>query len=197
VTFQQANTIEVCERSEQALIVIENNNIKWYDSETATTPIQTGRFLNRIYTEVGTFTYYATQTVNNCESEKNSRTVEVFAGPQQPNIDTNNLELCQNTETGVLEVEKKSIDETIVWTNQNGASLTLGTTLQVPLENSRIGNNTVYAHTSVSGCSESSDRIPLTYQIISQPNAPDIKSSQFCFTGEPITLEIERGFNVT
>src|SRR5690606_32015395 len=87
--------------------------------------------------------------------------------------------------------------ETIVWTNENGASLTLGTTLQVPLENSRIGNNTVYAHTSVSGCSESSDRIPLTYQIISQPNAPDIKSSQFCFTGEPITLEIERGFNVT
>ncbi|MCK9561243.1 MAG: gliding motility-associated C-terminal domain-containing protein, partial [Bacteroidales bacterium] len=197
VKFQHANNIEICEKSEQALIVTENNNIKWYDSETATTPIQIGRFLNKTYTEVGTFTYYATQTVNNCESEKNSTTVTVFSGPQPPSIVTNNLTLCEKTETGILEVSKNSPNETIVWTKENGESITLGTTLQVPIENSPIGFTRVYAHTAVSGCSEPSDKIPLTYQIVSQPNAPNVKQSQFCFTGTSIMLEVEKGVNVS
>jgi len=53
-------------------------NLKWYDDYQSTTPIKTGETFTASYPESGNFSYYVTQTIENCESSKSEIVITVI-----------------------------------------------------------------------------------------------------------------------
>jgi hypothetical protein len=203
VTFQPANDITMCENKSDpnAKITIstqEEGYIRWYDSETSETPsIDDNRYLTQSLSAAGTFTHFATQTINGCESERNSKTIEILEGPQEPIIVTNNQTICKNDDPKTLQVTTHNNNETISWTNENGDHIGNGTSLTVPKEETPVGGSyTFFAHARVQGCL-SIATTALNYSV-TEANVPEIKDSIFCFDENSTpTLEVIKGANIS
>src|SRR5690606_39814785 len=72
-----AEAQEFCEGATVADLVAEGTESKWYDAEDATTPLTED-------TVLVAGTYYATQTIDGCESEKLAVEVTVNPTPETP-----------------------------------------------------------------------------------------------------------------
>lgn len=143
-------------------IEITGTSIKWYDSITngsliaETTPLENGK------------TYYASQTINNCEGPRFGVTITLVNTPVAPTGNTNQ-EFCkiQNATLNDIVISGQNIK----WydTSFSAASLP-NTTL---LENKR----TYYASQTV-GCE--SDRTPILVHIYDTSLPTGNKNQQFC-----------------
>jgi gliding motility-associated-like protein len=137
-------------------IIIAGQNIKWYDALTAgslllnTTPLQNGN------------TYYTSQTINNCESDR----IPVIVNIQNTLAPTGNAKqsFCtgQNPTLKTMEV----VGTTIKWYD----SATLGNLLAdtTPL----VDGKTYYATQTVNDC-ESINRLAVTVSLINSLPAND------------------------
>jgi gliding motility-associated-like protein len=137
-------------------IAITGQNIKWYDALTAgTLLLNTTRLQNGI-------TYYASQTINGCESER----VPVVVNIQNTAIPTGNAKqtFCtgQNPTLNTIVV----VGTAIKWYD----SITLGNLLadNTPL----VDGKTYYATQTVNNC-ESTNRLVVTISLISSLPAND------------------------
>ncbi len=146
-----------------ANVQITGQNIKWYDAQTAgtllsnTTPLQNG------------VTYYASQTVNGCESERIAVLITI-QNTLAPTGTTNQL-FCtgQNPTIANLEITETSIK----WYDAptNGSLLSKTTTLQ--------DGKTYYASQTINNCE--GPRFGVTASIVNTPPIPTGNSEQsFC-----------------
>lgn len=135
-------------------IVISGQNIKWYDAVTGgnllpnTTPLQNGT------------TYYASQTINNCESAR----VPVLITIQNTPSPTGNANqsFCSTENATIANIAITGTD--IIWYD----SLTGNTVL--PASTLLQNNITYYATQTINGC-ESPIRLAISIQLINTLNA--------------------------
>ncbi|MCD0473247.1 T9SS type B sorting domain-containing protein [Flavobacterium sp. EDS] len=128
-------------------IQITGNNIKWYDAVT------NGNILPNT-TLLQNDTYYATQTINGCESERLA--VNVKIQDTQPPILNGNQSFCAQQNATISDI--KINGQNIKWYD----SFTTGTDLSesTPLENGII----YYASQTINGCE--SERSSITINIL-------------------------------
>lgn len=131
-------------------ITITGQNLKWYDA------LISGNILNN-NTLLESRTYYATQTVNNCESSKLAITVKIQDTPS-PIADADQHFCVQQNAT--LNSVKAS-GQNIKWYNSGSAGINLP-------ESTRLENGmTYYATQTINNC-ESNERAAIHTQILEQ-----------------------------
>ncbi|MBC7748545.1 MAG: T9SS type B sorting domain-containing protein, partial [Methylotenera sp.] len=142
-------------------IIISGQNIKWYDNLTNgtllsnTAPLQNGT------------TYYASQTINGCESER----IPVLINIQNTPVPTGNANqtFCssQNPTLDTIQISGTSTK----WYNSSGTLLINSTSLQ--------NGMTYYATQTVNNCE--SERLGITISIVNTPATPTaITTQSFC-----------------
>jgi gliding motility-associated-like protein len=135
-------------------IVINGQNIKWYDAASG------GNLLLSTVNLVNGITYYASQTINGCESNRTSILVNIQNTPAP--TATINQSFCST--------ENATLSNIII----NG-SLTLwyvDATSSIPLPSNTllVNNTTYYASQTINNC-ESITRTPVTISLINTLNA--------------------------
>ncbi|MFB9110909.1 T9SS type B sorting domain-containing protein [Flavobacterium gyeonganense] len=145
-----------------ANIQITGTQIKWYDTLNngsllaETTNLQNGK------------TYYASQTVNNCESTRMGVTVSIVNTPSAPTGNANQF-FCKNVNATLSNIQISG--QNIKWYDTNFAAAALpNTTL---LEN----NRTYYASQTV-GCE--SDRTAISVKVYDTALPTGNRNQQFC-----------------
>lgn len=145
-----AEAQEFCEGATVADLVAEGTEIKWYDAEDATMPLTED-------TVLVAGTYYATQTIDGCESERFAVEVTLTTAPiiiTQPTDQTLSI-----GETATFSVEAEdaaefqwslSADDGITWTEIDGETASTYTTEPVTEEM----NGNLYRVTVINDCGE-------------------------------------------
>lgn len=141
---------------------ITGTSIKWYDSAingsllTETTSLEDGK------------TYYASQTINNCEGPRFGVTVSIVTTPSIPSA---------NQEQAFCKKENKTLNDiqitgqNIKWFDSNFSATVLPNT--TVLED----NRTYYASQTI-GCE--SDRVPILVHVYDTPLPTGNNNQQFC-----------------
>ncbi|MFA9187600.1 T9SS type B sorting domain-containing protein, partial [Flavobacterium magnesitis] len=145
-----------------AEIQVTGQNIKWYDA------LNNGSLLTETTNLVDGKTYYASQTVNNCESERLAITVSVVNTPSTPTAN-GNQSFCKKENATLNNVQISG--QNIRWydTNFSAASLPNTTLLE--------DNKTYYASQTI-GCE--SDRTPVLIRVYETPLPTANNNQLFC-----------------
>ena len=135
-------------------IAITGQNIKWYDALT------NGNLLSNSTTLVNGATYYASQTINGCESKRASVLVNIQNTPA-PTGNTNQS-FCTSQNATLLNIVVSGTN--VVWYNSP--------TSTSPLANTTLltNNTTYYTTQTINGC-ESVNRLAVTINLINTLNA--------------------------
>ncbi|MBF4508019.1 T9SS type B sorting domain-containing protein [Flavobacterium sp. JLP] len=151
-------------------IQITGTSIKWYDS------LNNGSLLAETAHLVDGKTYYASQTVNDCESPRFGITISIVNTPAAP-TGNGNLSFCKKENATLNDIQPS--EQNIKWYDTGFSAAVLpNTTL---LEN----NKTYYASQTI-GCE--SDRTPFTVQVYDTALPTGNANQQFCID-EIATLE--------
>lgn len=150
-------------------IQVTGQNIKWYDA------LSSGSLLSETTNLINGKTYYASQTVNNCESERFGIIVSVVNTPSAPTAN-GNQSFCKNENATLNNVQ--ILGQNIKWYDTNFVAATLPNT--TILEN----NRTYYASQTI-GCE--SDRTPILVRIHDTPLPTASNNQQFCID-ENVTI---------
>jgi len=143
-------------------IQVTGQNIKWYDA------LSSGSLLSETTNLINGKTYYASQTVNNCESERFGIIVSVVNTPSVPTAN-GNQSFCKNENATLKNVQ--ILGQNIKWYDTNFAAASLpNTTL---LED----NKTYYASQTI-GCE--SDRTPVLIRVYNTPLPTANNNQPFC-----------------
>ncbi|WP_017495193.1 T9SS type B sorting domain-containing protein [Flavobacterium sp. WG21] len=157
-----------------ASIQIAGNNIKWYDAQTAGTLLSNTTLLQN------GLTYYATQTINGCESERIPVTVNI-QNTAAPTGDANQP-FCTGQNPTIANIQTNG--NAVKWYDSlhNGSLLVETTNL--------TDGKTYYASQTINGCE--SPRFGVTVSIVSTPSAPTGNANpQFCKSENATLKEIQ------
>ena len=145
-----------------ANIQITGTSVKWYDA------LNNGSLLAQTTNLQNGKTYFASQTVNNCESPRFGVTVSIVNTPSAPAVSAN-PSFCKNESAKLNDIQISG--QNIKWYDTNIATVALpNTTL---LEN----NRTYYASQTV-GCE--SDRKPVLVKVYDTALPTGNRNHQFC-----------------
>ena len=135
-------------------ITITGQNIKWYDAPT------NGNLLPNTTALVNGTTYYASQTINGCESNRVPVLVQIQNTPT-PSGNTNQS-FCSTANATVADIITNGINT--IWYNS--------ATSTTPLANTTLlaNNTTYYATQTINGC-VSANRLAVTISLINTLNA--------------------------
>jgi gliding motility-associated-like protein len=145
-----------------AAIKVTGNQIKWYDALT------NGLLLAETMNLADGQTYYASQTVNNCESERFSVNVSIVNKPAAP-IANATESFCKKENATLNSIQISG--QNIKWYDTNSAVATLpNTTL--------LENNKTYYVSQTIGCE--STRTAILIQVYDTPLPTGNTNQQFC-----------------
>ncbi|MBF4472894.1 T9SS type B sorting domain-containing protein [Flavobacterium sp. HJJ] len=143
-------------------LVIVGTAIRWYDSSilgnllTDSSPLSNGK------------TYYASQTVNNCESPRFGVTVSIINTPSAPAGNANQA-FCKKENANLSDIQTSG--QNIKWYDSNTSTTVLPNT-------ALLENNKTYFASQTIGCE--SDRTPILIQLNDTPAPTGNSSQQFC-----------------
>lgn len=143
-------------------IQVTGQNIKWYDA------LSNGSFLTETTNLVNGKTYYASQTVNNCESERFGITVSIVNTPSAPTTHATES-FCKNENATLNDIQITG--QNIKWYNTNFAAAVLP-------NNTLLENNKTYYGSQTIGCE--SDRTPILIRVYDTPLPAGNNNQQFC-----------------
>ncbi|MBE8727017.1 T9SS type B sorting domain-containing protein [Flavobacterium hungaricum] len=155
-------------------ITITGQNIKWYDT------LINGSLLSNAVLLQNNTTYYASQTINGCESERIAVSIKI-QDTAVPSGDANQT-FCTGQNPTLANI--KITGTSIKWYNAltNGSLLPETTTL--------INGKTYYASQTENNCEGS--RLGVTVSLVSTPSAPNAKGSlSFCKSDNPSLASIQ------
>lgn len=145
-----------------ANIQITGNQIKWYDAST------NGNLLPTISNLQNGKTYYASQTLNNCESERIGITVSIVNTPPAPTAN-GNQSFCKSENAALSDIQITG--QNIKWYDTNFAATNLpNATL--------LEDNKIYYASQTIGCE--SDKTPVLIRVYNTPLPTANKNQQFC-----------------
>jgi len=137
-------------------IIISGSNIKWYDALTG------GNLLPNTTLLQNASTYYASQTINGCES---------LRAPVTINIQNTNAPTGNTTQTFCSAQNATLADISIVGSNINWYNSATSLSI-LPATTMLTNGTTYYASQTINGC-ESINRLPIKISLISTLNATD------------------------
>ena len=165
--------IVYCENTTAQSLTVVGQTLRWYGtSATGGTGTSVATVPNT--TNIGTTTYYVTQTVNGCESARTAIPVQVKDSPDKPG--TTPIEFCQNTPVPTL-TASLAANATLNWYGTNAEGGTRTATAPV-LTNSTVGTTTYYVSQTLEGCE--SPRASLPVRVKEVPGAPGVSPAAFC-----------------
>jgi gliding motility-associated-like protein/uncharacterized repeat protein (TIGR01451 family) len=157
-----AQTFCLTEAKKVSDLAVTGAGIKWYSAATAGT-LYTGTEL------LLTGTYYASQTVNGCESTRTSVAVTITASPSAPTA----------TAQSYCSAEAKKVsDLAVTGAGIKWYSAATAGTLYTGTETLLTG--TYYASQTVNGCESTRTSVAVT--ITASPSAPTATAQTFCLT---------------
>jgi gliding motility-associated-like protein len=135
-------------------IAITGQNIQWYDAPT------NGNLLPNITTLVNGTTYYTSQTINGCESNRVPVSVQILNTPAPTG--NANQSFCSTQNATVADIITNGTN--VIWYNS--------ATNTTPLANTTLltNNTTYFAAQTINGC-ESVNRLAVTISLINTLNA--------------------------
>ena len=175
--------VTACEGNSVAALEAQGSTIKWYDAIDATTPIATGASYTTTETAPNTYTFYATQSVSSCESDKASGTVTIY---EKPTVTiTGDASVCIDGGDVVLQVSPAGGTVT--------GSAGISGTIFDPVAAGSGEKTLTYEYTDVNTCSNSA-----THTIIVHQTTPPTVADASIQVSEPIpTLTATGGTDIT
>nr|WP_315170074.1 T9SS type B sorting domain-containing protein [uncultured Flavobacterium sp.] len=144
-------------------ITITGQNVKWYDALT------NGNLLDNSSSLQSGITYYASQTINGCESERTAVLINIQNTPTP--ITNTNQTFCSNQNPTIDAIQVTGTN--IKWydASNNGSSIAATTNL--------INGTTYYVTQTINNCE--SLRLGITVSIVNTPPSPTANAFQsFC-----------------
>ena len=173
--------VAVCEGS-SATIVAGSGTFNWYLNMTDTSPYSTGQAFTTPTAVTTTTSYYVTQVVAGCESDKDEVVVMVQMNLVAPNI-SSNAPVCQGADLILSVDDPINPAYTYTWTDPNGTTLANSTFTTT----SASLNSGTYILTieDANGCSATST---ILVEVLTAPqSAPLFSNSAVCEGG---TIEL-------
>ncbi len=167
-TYCQGVSAQPLSATGTALLWYGTNQTGGTGNSTATVP-STG--------SSGSTTYYVTQTINGCVSDRAGVTVTVKTTPARPDA-VNALSFCQNATALPSLTATPATGATLLW---YGANATGGTSTSVApaLSSSTVGTTNYYVSQTIDGC-ESASRSAIAVTVKPTPAAPGVTSVEYC-----------------
>ncbi|GAB3778646.1 hypothetical protein GCM10028818_27940 [Spirosoma horti] len=164
-----------CEGVTAQPLSASGQNLKWYGtnatggswSGSATVP-------STAATAIGSTSYYVTQTVNGCESERTAIPVQVKDTPTAPG--TSAIDFCQGTGSPTLSASLVA-NATANWYGTNPSGGLASPTAPVPTNNN-VGTTIYYVSQTLAGCE--GPRATLSVRVKATPGAPGTNPISFC-----------------
>ncbi|MEM9022292.1 MAG: T9SS type A sorting domain-containing protein, partial [Bacteroidota bacterium] len=165
----------VCENDSVPGLTAAGTGITWYSDAALTTVAGSGSPFVTGDTAAGTFTYFATQTLNGCESQADSATLTIQPIPAAPvALDTQVCELLPVPDlTAVGSSIRWYSDPALGAANLAHVGDTFATGLLA------VGADTFFVTQTVNGCESPAD--PVTLTITPSPVAPIASDTAICF----------------
>lgn len=174
-----ANTsIGYCQNAPASPLTATGSNLLWYLAATGGTGSATAP--TPVTTVVGSVTYYVSQTISTCESQRLAIVVTVTASPVAPTVNTP-VSYCQLASSIALTATGNGL---LWYTNPTGGTGT--STAPVP-STTTAGTTIYYVSQTVSGCE--SQRAAISVQVNASPAAPVIVSPvNYCLNAPAVAL---------
>ncbi|WP_177177168.1 T9SS type B sorting domain-containing protein [Flavobacterium urocaniciphilum] len=168
------NNQTFCENENADLndIVITGQNIKWYISNTATTVLPNNTLLQN------NTTYYASQTVNGCESTKTPILITIIPNTLPTLISPQTFCIQYNSTINDIVITGQNIKWYDAATNGN----------LLPNTTALVNGTTYYASQTINGCE--SNRVPVLIQIQNTPVPTGNANQSFCITQNATVADI-------
>ncbi|MBN1598315.1 MAG: hypothetical protein JW894_08470 [Bacteroidales bacterium] len=136
---------EFCENETNINLVADGNVIRWYSSYIEKDMILESDTLNIPVLIPGTFKFYVTNMVGNCESDFDTVTIVVHELPEAPEVD--DIEICEG-DNEVIFAE----GENIRWYTDSGASNLIYEGNYFTPEELKTGENSYYVSKTINNC---------------------------------------------
>jgi gliding motility-associated-like protein len=159
------SNLNVCQGSGPQSLTAVGVNLKWYTTLVGGIGNVTAPVINP--TIVGTSTYYVTQTINGCESNRQALVVTVLAQPNQPSVANTNIKYCQFEVPQTL----TAIGNNILWYTINPAQGGVGSSTPPTINTLLPGVKTYWVTQSgANGCP--SVPLAITVTVNTKPAPP-------------------------
>jgi len=159
------SNLNVCQGSGPQSLTAVGVNLKWYTTLVGGIGNVTAPVINP--TIVGTSTYYVTQTINGCESNRQALVVTVLAQPNQPSVANTNIKYCQFEVPQTL----TAIGNNILWYTINPAQGGVGSSTPPTINTLLPGVKTYWVTQSgANGCP--SVPLAITVTVNAKPAPP-------------------------
>ena len=146
---QGSNNQVFCNNALVSDLVLEGSDILWYESQTSTTPLAIDASL------VSNSSYFATQSIDGCESQLRFEVTVDILTPQAPSGETLQS-TCDLASIKDLEIEGTQIQ----WYSSSSSAIALDPQTQL------TDGQTYYASQTINGC-ESQNRLAVTVDLFS------------------------------
>ena len=159
-----------CQFETAVPLTAAGQNLLWYSTATGGTGLPS---MVPATSAAGVFSYYVTQTVTGCESNRASLTVTVKQKPPVPTTNISSYTYCQ-FETGATTLS--ATGSNLQWyTQATGGNPS--NTAPTPTTNT-AGITTWYVTQTVNGCE--SDRLPIVVTVNTKPQPPVVVDLKYC-----------------
>jgi hypothetical protein len=148
--------------------------IRWYSDAALTNKVYDGSPFIHGKSTVGTYTYYVTQTINNCRSTGKQVTLRIKSRPGKPT--TYDTAFCQG-ETPVIRA-KGLAESTINWFDNTFAYIGTGNKFSPPINTPNT--YTFYATQVLDGCESPSELLTLYYYPVTPIDSVLKQSESLC-----------------
>jgi len=172
----QTTDTSYCQYATTAALTANGSNLLWYTAPTggtgsATAPVPSAA-------SAGVFKYYVSQTVNGCESPRDSIAVTIYAQPQPPV--GNDDSICQYSIAGPISATGVNLRWYSIPTGGTGSITPPTPATTTP------GTYYWYVSQQINGCESERDTIEI--EIVTKPVPPQADTTEFCLNANPVQL---------
>ncbi|MEQ9188856.1 MAG: DUF1573 domain-containing protein [Cryomorphaceae bacterium] len=182
-----AGDTALCELDSVPDLIAAGNSIRWYSDTGLTSLVGMGNTYNSGSSGVGSYNFYATQTVLGCESEADTATLVINAAPNVP-VASSDTSVCE----GALIPAFSATGLNLVWYDSAGGVLGIGNSF-TPVD-SVAGLYQYYVQDSLPGC-PASEFDTATFVVHPIPTAPLVTDTVIC-SGQTVPDLMAIGVNV-
>ena len=162
-------------------------NLLWYANATGGTGSTTAAVPST--TNAGTFNFYVSQTLSNCEGPRAVITVNVNPSPTPPTASPAIFNYCAGQTATMLNATGSNI---LWYTTATGGT---GSSTAPTPSTASVGATMFYASQTISGC-QSPTRVEVTVNVTAVPSAPAVTSPLVFCQGSPTVQLTATGTNL-
>jgi hypothetical protein len=167
-----AEDLATCEGDLVPDLTASGENIRWYADPELTILLHTGNSYSSGMTLPGSYTYYVTQALLDCESPPDSVSLTINALPDEPVVE--NAVICEGDSVPDLTV----FGDNIRWYADPGLSNLIHSGNNYNTGETLPGNYTYYVTQTLLNCESPPDSVSLTINIL--PNEPFVEDVKAC-----------------